>query len=355
MRLPRFPRSLSVRTWMAVVLVIGIVLGWKVRHASRQRNAVAVIRQAGGYVFYEPPDPRGASGSSESSRPLVWVRNAIGGDYFYDVSGVFFFHYGQYRSAEPADLGVFAAVGSLDRLEEFLNDHLTADDQALTLLARAANIKRLSLVLHPKAGTGLAHLQGLRHLEWLSLTFPKGMMRSSTLTHVARVSSITTLTLLERGGNAQYPADNLAPLQRMRDLVHLTVIPSPEDGACLAHVRGLTQLGSLSFETTRPSDADLANLAGLAKLWTLVLDFSAITDEGLTHLAALPQLGKLDLSGATRITDAGLERLQRGAPGLHSLSVRGTRISARALDAFHAARFEVALDPDPSQSATKPD
>ena len=50
MKLP----GLRVRTrdFMIVVLVLGGILGWLAYRARVQRNAVDVIRNAGGYVFY---------------------------------------------------------------------------------------------------------------------------------------------------------------------------------------------------------------------------------------------------------------------------------------------------------------
>ena len=45
--------TFSVRGLIALVLVIGLGLGWIVRNAHIQRDAVAAIRKAGGEVWYD--------------------------------------------------------------------------------------------------------------------------------------------------------------------------------------------------------------------------------------------------------------------------------------------------------------
>ena len=49
---PRRRYRLSVQAVMAVVLILAVLLGWFVRRAQVQREAVAAIEKSGGQVVY---------------------------------------------------------------------------------------------------------------------------------------------------------------------------------------------------------------------------------------------------------------------------------------------------------------
>ncbi len=102
----------SLRGLIILVLVIGAWLGWLVRSARIQREAVAAIAKAGGYVKYDwewqslSPIPTG--------KPMYprWLVDCLGVDYFGNVSYVHFDHNPQ---AGDADL---AGLRGLNRLEQ---------------------------------------------------------------------------------------------------------------------------------------------------------------------------------------------------------------------------------------------
>jgi hypothetical protein len=80
----------------------------------------------------------------------------------------------------------------------------------------------------------------------------------------------------------------------------------------------------------------MSRLSGLAALQYLYLARTHVTDTGLSRLAALKQLRKLVLS-ETHITDAGLTQMLRlPLPPLHTLDVRGARVSAAGAAALRS-------------------
>ena len=79
-----------MRALIVLVLVIGGSIGWLVRGARIQREAVAAIEQAGGYVQYNwewsggNPDPAGKPWAPS------WLVGYVGADYFGHVVTVNF-------------------------------------------------------------------------------------------------------------------------------------------------------------------------------------------------------------------------------------------------------------------------
>jgi hypothetical protein len=78
----------SVRGIIVLVLVVGVWLGWIVRGARIQHEAVAAIEKGGGFVIYDGwNSDNGRWTNSKPWRPN-WLTNAIGVDYFADVKDV---------------------------------------------------------------------------------------------------------------------------------------------------------------------------------------------------------------------------------------------------------------------------
>ncbi len=136
---PRRILRLSVRGLIILVLFIGLWLGWLVRCARVQLDAVAAIEHAGGKVAYDWEWSSGKlipGGKPWSPR---WLTDLIGVDYFGHVRFVWL------RPSESDD-AAFAIVGSLTRL------HLK-DLTKLTVLWLDRN---------QVTDDGLAHLSGMK-------------------------------------------------------------------------------------------------------------------------------------------------------------------------------------------------
>ena len=80
----------SVRGLIVLVMVIGGWLGWIVRAARIQREAVAAIRNAGGHVHYDSGWTENTTGRPRMPSAPDWLLDSLGFDYFAHVDGVAF-------------------------------------------------------------------------------------------------------------------------------------------------------------------------------------------------------------------------------------------------------------------------
>jgi hypothetical protein len=133
----------TVRTMMTLVLIVGAGLGWIVHRAQVQRQAVAVIREAGGSVIYESQLRTFSSGKPWWPK---WVTEILGIDYFDDVNTV-------YLEFKESDLAPeLVHIGRLSRLDML---SLTASRVTDAGLAPLANLGRLrsSISMGPRSRT----------------------------------------------------------------------------------------------------------------------------------------------------------------------------------------------------------
>ena len=152
----------SVRGMIVLVLVIGAGLGWIVRSASIQREAVAAIEKAGGGVFYDwhwnnvkliPAGPTWAP---------RWAVDLIGEDYFRS----------RHRRLAHRDVGTdatMAQVGQLTRLERLNVDRCPVSDAGLASLKGLTELSELVLSGTRITDAGMANLTGLTKLVDLDL------------------------------------------------------------------------------------------------------------------------------------------------------------------------------------------
>ncbi len=221
----------SVRGLIVIVLVVGGCLGWIVRSARIQREAVAAIENVGGLVRY---DGEGTIGNDIPERELWaprWLGDLIGVDYFGHVISVV------PDSSSTANDSTLAAVGYLTRLREL--------SVSRTLVSDA----------------GVAHLIGLSELSSLSL--PDTQVTDAGLAHLRVLTKLKALGLSK----------------------------TQVTDAGLTHLEGLTELGILWLDHARVSDNGLSHLTGLNKLWVISLDGTQVTDAGVKDIQrALPKV-----------------------------------------------------------------
>jgi hypothetical protein len=101
----------SVRGLIVVVLMIGAGLGWLVRSAHIQRDAVAAIERAGGSVNYDWQWSNGVYFPFGEPWAPLWLVDLTGVDHFCSVTNVVIF------SSSPATDSAIAHIGRLNRLE----------------------------------------------------------------------------------------------------------------------------------------------------------------------------------------------------------------------------------------------
>jgi hypothetical protein len=155
-RLLRF----SLRGTLLFVIVLGVALGWIVREAHIQRDAVAAIRKACGSVKYS-----WEHGNTFPRRPWApsWLVNLIGVDFFGHV-----FDVNLSGSSRLADT-TLAEVGRLNQLQRLWLNDASVTDAGLAHLKGLTNLSTLGLGGAQVTDAGLAHLKGLTKLSRLGL------------------------------------------------------------------------------------------------------------------------------------------------------------------------------------------
>ena len=253
-----------LRGLIVLVLVFGCWLGWIVRSTHIQRDAVAAIRQSGGFVAYDwewKDNERIPNG-----RPWApqWLVDSLGADYFGCV--------------------VFVS-----------NKKSEWSDEEMVPLRNLSRLEKLALSSSRVTRAGLAHLKGLTNLRRLNLH------------------------------NTQVGDEGLGFLDELTELRNLSLYDTKVGDAGLAHLKGLTRLRWLCLSGTKVGDVGLAHLEGLTNLQSLFLDGTRVCDAGLAHLEGLTSLEALHLS-RDQVSDAGLIHL-KGLTRLQGLYLDGTRVS----------------------------
>jgi hypothetical protein len=157
----RFVR-LSVRGLIVLVLVIGGGLGWLVRCARIQREAVAAIEKAGGWIKYDWEwSNRNDIPEGKPWAPR-WLVDLIGVDFFGHVTAVIIV-------SLPATDAEVAAVGRLRRLQVLVVSDSAVTDAGLVHLKGLTNLSALILYGAHVTDAGLVHLKGLTNLSELHL------------------------------------------------------------------------------------------------------------------------------------------------------------------------------------------
>jgi hypothetical protein len=256
----------SVRGLIVLVLVIGAGLGWLVRSALMQRDAVAAIQKNRGWVRYYWRDYSIVRGSYADYYwpgdlpwrpsfflPRAWLADRFGIDYFDEIIGISFSAGATCSNADMVHVSAFPALHDLYLPDTKVTDPLLVHLEGMT------NLTVLCFSGNRVTDEGLVHLKGLTKLRNLSL-----------------------------GG---------------------TLIT--DDG--LIHLEGLPYLVFLDRSDSQVTDAGLRHIKGLTKLNNLQLCRTQVTDAGLAHLKTLTKLSNLELQG-TRVTDAGVKELQQALP-----------------------------------------
>jgi hypothetical protein len=153
-----------VRGLIVFVVVVGAGLGWIVREARIQRQAVAAIKNAGGSVRYDWEWRDGNNIPGGEPWAPRWLVDLIGVDYFGHVAAVWLF------SPTTATDGTLAHVGRLARLQVLCDTSSSVSDGGLAHLKRLTELSHLTLSGTQISDTGLAHLKGLTSLAHVNLS-----------------------------------------------------------------------------------------------------------------------------------------------------------------------------------------
>jgi hypothetical protein len=290
--------AISLRALMLAVLALGLWLGWRVHLARVQREAVAVIKAAGGQVAFDwefAPDGRRIGGGPNAPD---WLVKAMGAEYFQSVVGVELIKVGE--DGMPVESGVNTsqlanALRELPKLKSLTLMGTQAADPVMQAIGALRDLETLDIITFfnwtPKlTDTGIAHLAGLKRLKKLQLM------------------------------NAGLSDASLAPIGTLRQLESLSVQGSNLTDSGIAHLKPLSGLTVLFVDMSHSkwTDAALSNFLGMMKLQDLGLQGTAVTDEGLMSLRHLTQLDSVFVSGSA-VTEEGKRRFQACMPKLTTL------------------------------------
>jgi hypothetical protein len=162
-RWQRFVRF-SVRALIVVVLLLGVGLGWIVREARIQRDAVAAIKETGGAVRYDWEFRNCEALPGGKPWAPRWLVDLIGVDYFGHITAAVAHH----MSAETSD-AVLAHVGRLTLVESLNLHDSSISDSGLVHLKGLTNLRVFLLYRTQVSDAGLMHLKGLTNLTALQV------------------------------------------------------------------------------------------------------------------------------------------------------------------------------------------
>lgn len=230
---------------------------------------------------------------------------------------------------------------------------------------------------------GIEQLAGVPQIHGLNLESCRGV-NDDALSGVANAGELRLLVLM----NTAVTAEGLLHLKALPRLaaLDLDACDKIDDTACpvlgeMTRLKAL-RLKKTAFEPTKVTDAGLADLATLQQLEWLDLYANGLTDAGLTTLRELPQLKHLDLSlmgfgdaglahvatltklehldvlysegfAGPQLTDAGAMRLTE-LKNLKSLNLTGAKITDATLEAlgtFEHLRLLQIVDTNTTQEA----
>ena len=348
---------LSLRGLMLAVIPLAAGLGWMAHAIRTQREAIRIIRAAGGVVRfdYQMQQVAGPGGTqsvfrTEPAAPR-WLRWFLGDELFRSVQWV-----GLSPLPTPDTL---AAVARLDRLEQLsLNDQgggsdysqlrglsrledlqvggSGVDDAALAAIAGIGTLRKLQVIGTAGTDAGFSRLAALPRLAELGIGSNPNLTADGLARALAGLPGLRTLTLADCVESPPAAAAVVTALARHHpELQSLSLAVGEVSDDDLRAIGRLTRLRELSLQINQVTDAGVTHLGTLRALETLNLAHNAVTDRGLATLGTLPRLEYLDLSG-TAITDAGLPQLAR-VPHFRSLRLDGTGVTDAGLPAL--ARF----------------
>jgi internalin A len=175
----------SVRGMIVAVLVIGGWLGWIVRSARIQREAVSAIQHAGGSVMYDWGRSNGKLIPGGEPWAPKWLVERIGRDYFGHVAAVTL-------SGSVGD-EVMAHVGGLTSLSQLDLSNTDVTDVGLRHLSGLTKLTDLNLDYTRVTHVGLEHLEGLNELEVLGLNGTR--ITDAGLFHLRQLTKLQSLEL----------------------------------------------------------------------------------------------------------------------------------------------------------------
>ncbi|NQT16725.1 MAG: hypothetical protein HQ582_28465 [Planctomycetes bacterium] len=201
----------SLRTLLVFVLLVSIGMSWlgvQLDRARKQREAVEAIEKAGGSVLY------GYELTPSGSSVPMWLRELLGEDFFFDVSGVV----GARHDFGDAGLEHLNGLTSLQGL--YLDD-MQVTDAGLEHLKGLTSLQRLDLEDTQVTDAGLEHLKGLTSL--LELDLNDTQVTDAGLEHLKGLTNLVALELVD----TQVTPEGVESLKRALPNCYIDCEPQP--------------------------------------------------------------------------------------------------------------------------------
>jgi hypothetical protein len=248
---------------LVLVLLFGLWLGWQVHLARKQREAVAAVKEYGGFVRYDwELDGNGMPVPGATPRAPGWLRRAVGEDYLQRVAVVDMIHATDRR-------------GKADLTE-------SESDALMTKLAAFPDLREVYLPGELATDRAMETIGGLTGLRTL-------MMWEARITGLSRLRRLRGLEAL-RVSDAGLRDDDLAYLAPLVKLEELDLGRNPVTDAGMSHLAGLKALRFLALHGTQVTDSGLKPLRSLSSLKEIWIA-DGVSEEGLARFrAAMPSL-----------------------------------------------------------------
>jgi hypothetical protein len=290
---------------LLLVLLVGLVLGWRVNKARHQRLAVRAIHECGGSVIYDWECLNGKRTTGGGPGAPRWIRRHVGDEFFQEVVEVDFI------SGEDADEFEPPIVVPEDGGEPVFGERLI--DDVLPLVGGLTGLRILWLQESEATDDRLANLRGLSRLEVLHI-WNADELTDRGVAHLAGLGSLKDLEITD----SKMTAEGLTHLARLARLESLHIAGSRVDDEWLARLAMMKQIRSLGFASGQSeiTDGGLSHLSDLKGLEVLDIQGSRVTDRGLAILERLPNLKEVWIDDCPGISDEGIGKLKAARPGL---------------------------------------
>ncbi len=276
----------SLRTFLIVTTLLGVWLGIHSHRTLRQRDAVAGIREFGGWVYYDFHYPSVVAKpglvvvDAEPSTP-GWLIDLFGVDCFHEVVSVNL--YSGERNKQPELNSRYSDdamehLADLPKLESLVVGTRQASPESMVHLSELTNLRYVAFSEAHIGDEGAAHLKKLDELRELYLLDAR--LTDESMETIGRLPKLKRLVL---GGN-EFTNRSLELLSNSDQLIEL----------------------DLSGSECRITDEGLVYLAGMTNLKSLDLEGSRVSDAGLIHFEPIPTLSNLKL-GNTNVTWRGAD------------------------------------------------
>lgn len=235
------------------------------------------------------------------------------------------FAWNRARSMELAGpLVTDAGLASLEaaQVETLWLKNCPISDRGLTDLKRLPSLADLLIEGSQVTDAGLAGLQGLPNVRSLALwggdITDAGVERLRELSNLERLA-LRDIQLSDTGLGQLKVMPQLRALYLQRTTANRMNITSKG----LDQLNQFVGLQDVSLYGMPLGDRGLASLKELVELQKLDLWGTEVTDAGLEHLRAFPKLQKVQLPGSGRVSQVGVDNLQKVMPALTIVFLNG--------------------------------